>query len=332
MADENGGRPGARASRRAMIGALGAGLSAMAASSRPAAAQPATNPSGKPSIPLAQPPPQLPLPPSGPWTGGGVVRRSGGQISYVTLGDEKGLPLVLLSKLGGTVADWRKTAPLFAAKGYRVIAVDLPGHGGSTILGAPPHIQTVPETAAEIKAALDEIGVTRFVLGGNSIGGIVGIVMAAFWPEAVSKLVLVSVSMIPAMTRAQVDALDASVRANFGPNWEPLPRPPEDVAMVGFNDQTVLQEDNESRARTGIWLRPAERGVAVVGVTDYMPRVQCPTFVLLADHGRYVKYGATAKALMKTVEVQYISNSGSFIHMERPVEAAAAINAFLAKT
>ncbi len=270
--------------------------------------------------------------PKGPWTSEGVVKRAGGQIHYATLGE--GEPLVLLHKLGGSVADWRAAAPLLAAPrpgrpGRKVIAIDLPGHGGSTMLGSPPFIQTVPETAAMIKAALDELGVTRFALAGNSLGGIAGIVMAAFWPEAISRLALVSVSMIGAMSRERLAKLDADARGQFGPHWEPLPRPPADVAAVGFKDPAVLKEDNESRARTGVWLRPAERGVALVGVTDYMPRVQCPTLVVITDHGRYARYGEVAKATMKDVAVVVIPGSGSFIHQEKPAEAAAAINAFL---
>jgi pimeloyl-ACP methyl ester carboxylesterase len=295
--------------RRAIIAALG-GAALLAPCARP------SNAASSPE----------PLP--GPWSFRGVVKRSGGQISYATLGE--GEPLVLLHKLGGSLADWRGAAPLLAAAGRKVIAVDLPGHGQSFMLGSPPYIQTVPETATMIKAALEELGVSRYALAGNSLGGVAGVILAACWPRTISKLALVSVSLIPAMTRAQVDQLDRDVRSAFGPNWEPLPRPQSDIDIVGFNDPKVLEEDNMSRARTGVWLRPAERGVAVAGVTDYLPRITAPTLVLTADRGRYVKYGDVAKAAMSDVRVVRITDSGSFIHQEKPAEAAAAINAFLA--
>jgi pimeloyl-ACP methyl ester carboxylesterase len=241
----------------------------------------------------------------------------------------EGEPIVLLSKLGGSTADWRKVAPLLAARGRKVIAVDVPGQGRSTMLGTPPFIQTIPESAAMIKAALDEIGVTRFAIAGNSLGGIVGVVMSAFWPKSVSKLALVSVSLIPAYTREGLAQLDKDARGQFGPNWEPLPRPPADLAIVGVKDPAVQREDDESRARTGIWLRPAERGVALVGVTDYLPRVEAPTLVLISDQGRYARYGKVAQGLMKDVKVVVVPGAGSFIHMEQPQIAGDAINAFL---
>jgi pimeloyl-ACP methyl ester carboxylesterase len=265
--------------------------------------------------------------PKGPWTSEGFVKRSGGQVHYACLGE--GEPIVLLSKLGGSTADWRKVAPLLAARGRKVIAVDVPGQGRSTMLGTPPFIQTIPESAAMIKAALDEIGVTRFAIAGNSLGGIVGVVMSAFWPKSVSKLALVSVSLIPAYTREGLAQLDKDARGQFGPNWEPLPRPPADLAIVGVKDPAVQREDDESRARTGIWLRPAERGVALVGVTDYLPRVEAPTLVLISDQGRYARYGKVAQGLMKDVKVVVVPGAGSFIHMEQPQIAGDAINAFL---
>ena len=102
--------------------------------------------------------------PTAPWTGEGYVQRGGVRIHYATAGN--GPPLVLLHKLGGWLSDWRHVAPAMAAK-YRVIAMDMPGHGESTVQGPVPYLQTLPESAALILAALDELNVTRFDLIGN---------------------------------------------------------------------------------------------------------------------------------------------------------------------
>jgi len=296
-------RPGFDLGRRALLaagGALAAGATAQAAA---------------------------PSPLSPPWTSEGFIRRPGSTIHYVSLGE--GATVVLLHKLGGEVADWRKVAPLLAAKGRRVIAIDLPGHGASTILGPPPLVVTVPETAATIKAVLDELQVVRCPIIGNSLGGCVGLVMAAFWPDAVSKLGLVSVSLIPAMTMAAIRQQDIDRKAEFAPDGSPLPRTAADIAAVGFRDPEVQREDDRSRAKAGVWVRPSERGVGLAGVSDYLPRVQAPTLLLLGDMGRYVKYEAIARQTLKSVQVVKVPDSGSFVHQEKPAQAAAAINAFL---
>ena len=83
--------------------------------------------------------------PKGPWTEEGSVQRGGTKIHYVGIGS--GPPVILLHKLGGWVADWRLIAPALA-KTHRVIAIDMPGHGDSTINGPVPFLQSLQESAA----------------------------------------------------------------------------------------------------------------------------------------------------------------------------------------
>src|SRR3546814_8990071 len=86
--------------------------------------------------------------------------------------------------------------------------MDLPGHGGSEWLGRPPHVQTVAESAAIILAALSDLGVDRFTVAGNSLGGVIGVTMAARYPERVAGVILASVSMLAGQTRAALDAVE----------------------------------------------------------------------------------------------------------------------------
>ena len=268
-----------------------------------------------------------------PWTGEGHIDRAAGRIHYVEIGplagEASGEPLILMHKLGGWVADWRAIAPLLAER-RRVIAIDLPGHGDSTMVGPPPYIQTVPESAAMIKAALDELGIDKAVMIGSSLGGVTAVVMSALWPQAVSKLALISVSLNSARPRADLAAMDAEVRATFGPNWEPLPRPAEELVRFGSIDPEVIAETNLSRAKAGVWVRPSERGVGVVGVDRYLPRIAAPTLLVYADRGLYRKWEAVGRAKLRDVTVEHIAETGSFTHQEKPAETAAALKRFLA--
>lgn len=263
--------------------------------------------------------------PTGPWTGGGDIACGGGRLHYATLGPAAGEPLVLLHKLGGWIADWRGAAP-YLAQHRQVIAFDLPGHGDSVMYGPPPPIMTVPEITAMILAALDDLGVDRFSVAGNSLGGIVGVLLAALWPDRVSKLVLASVSLIGRMTRAQIAEQDAE-RAKRGSGGAFIaPQSSIFETMV----PEVTREHALGSARAGAWLRPCERGVGVVGVTDYLPRIKAPTLLINADRGHYVKYGDVGERLIPHARQVTIANAGSFVHQEKPRETAVAINAFLA--
>ena len=290
---------------------VGAGL---AAAAPPAGA---TAPAGAQNA--ASPPP--------PWTSQAFVERACGRIHVVSVGE--GEPVVLLHKLGGWVADWRAVAPLLDAK-RRIIAVDLPGHGDSTMLGPPPYLQTVAESASTIMAALDAMGVERFAVAGSSLGGCIGIMMAAFWPDAVTKLSLISVSLNAGVTMAELAKADAETqRGNFTADWAPLPRTLAQVARFGSIDARVNDEDNQSRAKAGVWVRPSERGVGRAGVARYLPRIQSPTLLIYGDRGLYTRYESVGRAGLKTVEVVHIPQCGSFTYQEKPAQTAHTLNAFL---
>jgi pimeloyl-ACP methyl ester carboxylesterase len=266
-----------------------------------------------------------PAPPA-PWTSEGFVARPSGRLHYVSMGD--GPPVVLLHKLGGWVADWRAIAPLLAV-GHRVIAFDMPGHGESTMTGPAPYIMTLGESAAMIKAALDDMGVPRFALVGSSLGGCAGVVLAACYPDSVSRLALLSVALSKAQSRADLAKGDEATKANYGPHGEPLPRTFDQVKSFGSLDPRINDEDNVSRAKAGAWVKASEHGVGVAGVEDFLPRVAAPTLLVYADHGSYTRYEAVGRARLKDVSVAVIKDSGSFTYQEKPAETAAVLKPFL---
>jgi pimeloyl-ACP methyl ester carboxylesterase len=264
-----------------------------------------------------------------PWTGGGRVPRAGGVIQYRTLGLDTGEPVVLLPKVGGWIADWRGVAPLIGAR-YRVIAMDLPGHGGSAWLGPPPHVQTVAESAAILLAALSELGVDRFTVAGNSLGGVIGVTMAARYPERIAGLILASVSLFAGQTRAELDDVEKERDpAVWTEDWRPLPRTMEQVARFGTVDPRVEAEQNASRAKADRWVRPSERGVALTDTEALLAKTSAPALLIYADRGYYTRYVAVGRKVRPDATIVRIAGAGSFVHQEKPAETARAMLDFL---
>lgn len=79
---------------------------------------------------------------------------------------------LLLHGTGAATHSWRDVMPLLA-KHYRVIAIDLPGHGFTR----PNHGRrvTLPAMAASVGVLLDELGVVPDVIVGHSAGVAVGL-------------------------------------------------------------------------------------------------------------------------------------------------------------
>jgi pimeloyl-ACP methyl ester carboxylesterase len=73
---------------------------------------------------------------------------------------------LLLHGMQGSAQDWWQVGPALARRGYRVIGVDLPGHGGS-----PPDRTITAEAAAE--QVLDSVPPGPDLAIGHSMGGLV---------------------------------------------------------------------------------------------------------------------------------------------------------------
>jgi pimeloyl-ACP methyl ester carboxylesterase len=258
-----------------------------------------------------------------PWTGIGDIRVGGGRLHYATVG--QGSPVVMLPKLGGWIADWRHIAPLLM-EGRQLIAIDPPGHGGSRMNGPAPHVMTVIESAAMILAVLDDMGIVRADFLGNSYGGVIALLIAATYPARVRKLALISTAMGEAMTRADVDKQDRE-RAAAGVGL--IRSTAEQQARFGTVDPEISAEQAASNAQAGEWKRASERGVGLLGAADFLSRIVAPTLVVSADRGAYLRFNAVAWAKIHDVRVEIVAGSGSFVHQEKPVQAAALLNPFL---
>ena len=101
-------------------------------------------------------------------------------------GDERP-PLLLLHGLGGSRVVWEPVVGLLEAE-REVIVLDLPGFGEAPPLpaGVEP---SAANLAAAIKARLDELGVDRPHVAGNSLGAWVGLEMGREgWAASVTAL------------------------------------------------------------------------------------------------------------------------------------------------
>lgn len=112
--------------------------------------------------------------------------------------DEKG-PLgaptvVFLGSLGTTTSLWRPQMQALSPQ-FRMVCLDLPGHGGSDIRLAPFGIENI---ADDVLQTLDGLGISQTSFVGLSIGGMVGQRLAGQSPDRIDRLaVLFSAASVP---------------------------------------------------------------------------------------------------------------------------------------
>src|SRR3984885_10529037 len=136
---------------------------------------------------------------SGPWTHR-TVSANGTRFHVASIGDG---PLVLL--LHGFPEfwwTWRTQLVSLAAAGYRAVAADLRGYGGS---GKPPRGDDLITAAADAAGLIRALGEANATVVGHDWGGLPAWTPAAYFPKAVHRLAIVSMAH-PLRMRARVMA------------------------------------------------------------------------------------------------------------------------------
>lgn len=111
-----------------------------------------------------------------------------GDIQAIVYGDKSAPPMLAMHGWLDSAASFDYLAPLLPD--FRIIAIDLPGHGLSSHRpkGAYFHIA---EYIADAFMVADELGWDRFSILGHSLGAAIGCLMAGTMPERVIQLGLI---------------------------------------------------------------------------------------------------------------------------------------------
>jgi 3-oxoadipate enol-lactonase len=116
--------------------------------------------------------------------------------TFYELHGKEGMPwLVLSHSLACSTRMWDEQIAAFKER-YRILAYDTRGHGSSQ---APAGAYTLEQLADDLKALLDQLGVSRAHYCGLSMGGMIGQTYALMYPGTFASLVLAdTTSRMPA--------------------------------------------------------------------------------------------------------------------------------------
>jgi pimeloyl-ACP methyl ester carboxylesterase len=106
----------------------------------------------------------------------------------------KGPVVVLVHGSNSSLFTWEGWARALETD-HRVITLDLPGHG---LTGPHPRARYGPRDMADVvHGVVEALGVGRFSLAGNSMGGHVAIAYTLAHPERVERLILIDAAGLP---------------------------------------------------------------------------------------------------------------------------------------
>jgi 3-oxoadipate enol-lactonase len=133
-----------------------------------------------------------------------------GRFAYEVAGDPAAPELVFLHGIGGAARAWRDQLTTFSDR-FRAIAWDMPGYGGSVPLGNA----SIGALAGALEQFLQQIGATRPILVGHSIGGMIVQQWLVRNPQVARAVVLAQTS--PAFGKADGDWQKSFIAARLGP-------------------------------------------------------------------------------------------------------------------
>ncbi|HWQ28999.1 MAG TPA: 2-succinyl-6-hydroxy-2,4-cyclohexadiene-1-carboxylate synthase [Dehalococcoidia bacterium] len=249
----------------------------------------------------------------------------------------EGRPLLCLHGFTGSASTW---APFAGAwPGWRIVAVDLIGHGASDA-PADPARYAMERAVDDLAAVLEATGVRRATVLGYSMGGRVALHFALLAPERVEALILESASpgIDDAAERAARARSDEELAAfieregieAFVDRWESLPL---------FATQRSLPADTLARQRAQRLANRPEglanslRGMGAGAQRPLRSRlgeIRVPALVIagaLDDRYRALAYEMARSMPQATAVI--IPGAGHAPHLERPGDFARAVGAFL---
>jgi len=243
---------------------------------------------------------------------------AGLRLRYLTLGEGDSVPVLLLHGFGADLNAWMFTQPALA-DGRQVIALDLPGHGGS--------VKQLDRADAESLAgiadhALHALGIERLHLVGHSMGGGIAISFALRRPERVATLSLISsASLGPEINAAFIDGFVRAARRREA--IEALNLLIHDPALVS---RTMIEDVLRYKRLDGVpealaafaeeWFPGGRQRVDLSGA---LLGLKLPVQIIWGREDRIIPV-AHAEALASRLPVHILEQTGHLPHMEKAGE------------
>lgn len=245
----------------------------------------------------------------------------------------KGRAVVLLHGFLGSAEIWKGLTQQLK-KTYRVIAIDLPGHGESEVIG---YAHSMERMASCVKAVMDHLRLKRYVMIGHSMGGYVALAFADLYPDNLRGLCLFHSTAYPDSEQKKIDRKRAIevVKANKSVYTKTT------IANL-FAKKNHKYLKDEMAFALSIAKNTSKQGIvaALLGMRDRPARdiilgmVHYPVMMVIGELDNVLPYEQLLEQsqLLKQASVLYLEHDGHFGFLESPKASGKAIRKWLRKS
>jgi len=264
----------------------------------------------------------------------GVVMNDGRRVHYLEWGSPTSRPFIMVHGIGRSAHSYDHVAALLQAE-YRVIAMDMRGHGDSD--WHPDGAYLVEDYVTDLERLVDVLGLRDIALTGSSTGGRVAQVYAGLHPDRVWKLIVEDVGP---ERPANISRGFAQRAERDGEGWASedalLARLRQGATRVPEAQHRTWIRYETRRLDSGrvVWKYDPDiaRGFVPTELWEYVRRIEAPTLYLLGAESRIVppETQVQLKATRPNIEVVTVPDAGHYPHQETPEVFLAVVRAFLA--
>ncbi len=237
-------------------------------------------------------------------------------LSYVESGN--GTPLVLIHAFPADKQMWQPQLDNLNQY-FHVISVDLPGFGSSEPTNG--EAVTMTEDAQLIKALLDNLGIKKAIIGGESMGGYVALAFLQQYPDATEGLILSDTRSIADSEQAKKDREKLAQDVLYhGTTKFVSDFMTKALSPQADNDTRVfLLSILQQQAATGV--ASALRGMALrEDTSDVLKATDIPVLIITGDQDAVIspEESRNMHALAQNSKLVEIPHAGHLSNLEQP--------------
>jgi 3-oxoadipate enol-lactonase len=255
------------------------------------------------------------------------VALAGGGAAGPLAGQDGAPVLVLGNSLGTSSAVWDGQVRELGTR-FRLLQFELPGHGGTP---AAPGAYTIGGLATGLLALLDSLGIERAAYCGISLGGMIGMWLAAHEPDRISALGLVCTSayLPPAdgwrarATQVRADGMASITTAVLGRWFTP--------GLDGRAPELTARFAAELERTDPVGYAGCCEAIAAMDLRPDLPRIAAPTLVLAGaeDPATPPEHGSAIAGLIGGARLEVIPAAAHLATVEAAGPVTAALLAHL---